>query len=59
MANMEKVKQVLSECFGPASAKQVDSWLSNGMSETEVVGKARAKISGLLGDEKAKVLDGV
>ena len=59
MANMEKVKQVLTDCFGPASAKQVDTWLGSGMSDAEVVSKARAKISGLLGDEKAKALDSV
>ena len=59
MPNMEKVKQVLTDNFGPASAKQVDIWLGSGMSETEVVKKARQKLAGLLGEEKAKALDGV
>jgi len=57
MARIDRVKEVLRECFGAASANQVDKWVGEGMSEAEVIAKARAKVSGLLGEDKARELD--
>jgi len=55
----EKVKEILSEFFGPFSAKQVDEWVKQGASDDEVIAKARTKVSGFLGERKAEVLDAI
>ena len=55
----EKVKILLSQLFGPMSANQVDIWLKEGISDDQVVAKARAKVSGFLGPKKAALFDGL
>ena len=52
MSKKDKCKELMSELFGPSSAKLVDQW-----SEDECVEKCKAKVTGFLGSEKAKVFD--
>ena len=59
MARVDVVKQKLVGIFGPASVRQVDSWVSQGMNDDEVIARARAKVVGLMGEKKAKELDGI
>jgi hypothetical protein len=49
----EKVKVLLSQLFGPKSANHVDVWLKEGISDDQVVAKAKAKVTGFLGPKKA------
>jgi hypothetical protein len=44
----------MSKFFGPASASMVDL-----LSEDECVAKCKAKVAGLLGDDKAKEFDNI
>lgn len=44
----------MSQLFGPASANMVET-----MSEDECVGKCKEKVKSFLGDEKAKLFDGI
>ncbi len=52
MGRKERCKELMAKFFGPASAALVDT-----MSEDECVAKCRAKVAGLLGEEKAKEFD--
>lgn len=54
LSKKDKCKELMSKFFGPASAAQVDS-----MSEDECVAKCRAKVAGLLGEDKAKEFDNI
>jgi len=54
MTKKEQCKDLMLKFFGPASAKLVDL-----MTEEECVGKCRAKVSGMLGDEKAREFDNI
>ncbi len=55
----DNVKQFLEDCFGELSGKQVDKQVKQGMSDDEILAKAKAKVSGLLGADKAAELDKV
>lgn len=52
MSKKEQCKVIMERLFGPATAAVVDN-----MSEDEVVEKCKAKVSDLLGPEKAKEFD--
>ena len=52
MSKKDKCKEIMGQLFGPATANMVDS-----MDEDTVVEKCKLKVSGLLGEDKAKVFD--
>lgn len=52
MSKKEQCKELMQKFFGPASAAQVDA-----MGEDECVAKCRAKVSGFIGEDKAKEFD--
>ena len=54
MTKVEQCKVLMAKFFGPASARLLDS-----IPEDEVVAKCRAKVSGLLGEDKAKEFDAI
>ena len=50
----DKCKEIMSQLFGPASANMVDT-----MGEDDCVQKCRDKVKNFLGDDKAKLFDGL
>lgn len=54
MGKKDKCKELMNQFFGAASAAQVDA-----MGEDDCVAKCRAKVAGFLGEDKAKVFDGI
>lgn len=52
MSKKDKCRELMLKFFGPASAKSVDM-----MTEEECVAKCRAKVAGIMGEEKAKEFD--
>jgi len=52
MSKKDKCKEFMKQCFGEASANTVDD-----MGDEDCVAKCRAKISGFLGEDKAKEFD--
>jgi len=52
MTKKDSCKVLMEKFFGPASARLVEN-----MTEEECVEKCRAKVSALLGEEKAKEFD--
>jgi len=54
MSKKEKCKELMLKYFGPALAKSVDD-----MSEDECVAKCRAKVAGIMGEDKAKEFDNI
>jgi len=59
MARVDKVKELLGQFFGPSTAAQVDYWIKDGLTEDQVVSKARTKVEGLLGKDKGGAFDGI
>ena len=59
MAKVDKVKELLGQFFGPSTAAQVDFWVKDGLTEDQVVAKARAKVEGLLGKDKGSSFDSI
>ena len=59
MARVDKVKELLGQFFGPSTAAQVDYWVKDGLTEDQVVAKARTKVEGLLGKDKGSAFDGI
>jgi hypothetical protein len=54
VSKKDKCKEIMSQLFGPASANMVDT-----MSEEDCVPKCKEKVRSFLGDEKAKLFDGI
>ena len=54
MSKKEQCKKLMLKFFGQATANLVDS-----MSEEDCVAKCKAKVKGLLGDEKSKEFDSI
>ena len=59
MARVDKVKELLGQFFGPSTAAQVDYWIKDGLTEDQVVSKARTKVEGLLGKDKGGAFDSI
>ena len=54
MSKKDQCKTIMGNLFGLASANLVDS-----MSEEECVEKCKAKVTAMLGPDKAKVFDSI
>ncbi|MBT3363216.1 MAG: hypothetical protein HN929_05295 [Chloroflexi bacterium] len=59
MVRTDKVKDLLGQFFGPATAAQVDYWMKDGLSEDQIIAKSRAKVEGLLGKDKGGAFDSI